>query len=92
MNRRGFFFAAAAMACLLGSPAYAQQWPTRAVKFIVPLGPGSGVDITARLIGDRLSKKWNQAIVVENRPGGGAQFTVRIPAPEVRPFPTEVPA
>ena len=70
MNRRVFLCAAAVMAGLFGSPAYAQQWPTRMVKFIVPLGPGSGVDITARLIGDRLSKKWNQTIVVENRPGG----------------------
>ena len=70
MNRRGFLFVAAALASLCGSPAYAQEWPTRAVKFMVPLGPGSGVDITARLMGDRLSKKWNQPIVVENRPGG----------------------
>src|SRR6476620_4559713 len=70
MNRRGFLFLAAALASLFGSPAYAQQWPTRAVKFIVPLGPGAGVDVTARLIGERLSKKWNQSVVVENRPGG----------------------
>ena len=70
MNRRVIFFAAAILASLFGSPTYAQQWPVRTVKFIVPLGPGSGVDITARLIGDRLSKKWNQATVVENRPGG----------------------
>jgi tripartite-type tricarboxylate transporter receptor subunit TctC len=70
MNRRFFLFVAAALTIQLASPAYAQQWPSRAVKFIVPLGPGAGVDITARLIGDRLSKKWNQPVVVENRPGG----------------------
>src|SRR6187549_770026 len=71
MNRRVFLLMAAVLASLLGSPAYAQQqWPTRAVKFIVPLGPGAGVDVTARLISDRLSKKWNQPVVVENRPGG----------------------
>lgn len=70
MNRRIFLFAAAALASLFGSPAHAQEWPTRAVKFIVPLGPGSGVDITARLVGDRLSKKWGQPVVIENRPGG----------------------
>ena len=49
-------------------PAFA--WPERTVRFIVPLGPGSGVDITARLLGDTLSKKWGQAVVIENRPGG----------------------
>jgi tripartite-type tricarboxylate transporter receptor subunit TctC len=70
MNRRVLLIAGAILANLFGSPAQAQQWPARSVKFIVPLGPGSGVDITARLIGDRLSKKWNQTVVVENRPGG----------------------
>ena len=42
------------------------------VKFIIPLGPGSGVDITARLFADKLSAKWGQPVVVENRPGGDA--------------------
>ncbi|MFL5053077.1 MAG: Bug family tripartite tricarboxylate transporter substrate binding protein [Xanthobacteraceae bacterium] len=51
-------------------PAAAQKWPQRAVKFIVPLGPGSGVDIGTRLVADKLSKKWGQPTVVENRPGG----------------------
>ncbi|MBV9348298.1 MAG: tripartite tricarboxylate transporter substrate binding protein [Pseudolabrys sp.] len=48
----------------------AQAWPERTVRFLVPLGPGSGVDLTARLLGDALSKKWNQPVVIENRPGG----------------------
>src|SRR5258708_39019241 len=51
-------------------PSAAQNWPTRAVKLILPLGPGSGVDISARLIADKLSAKWGQPVVVENRPGG----------------------
>ena len=50
--------------------AHAQSWPTRNVKLIVPLGPGAGADIGARMYADRLSKKWGQGIVVENRPGG----------------------
>jgi tripartite-type tricarboxylate transporter receptor subunit TctC len=62
--------------CLLAAPAIgttpalAQDWPTRPVKFILTLGPGSGADIGARLLMDRLTKKWGQPIVVENRPGG----------------------
>ena len=47
-----------------------QAWPTRPVKFILTLGPGSGADIGARLFADRLSQRWGQPIVVENRPGG----------------------
>ena len=45
-------------------------WPTRPVKFILTLGPGSGVDIGARLFADKLSQRWSQPVVVENRPGG----------------------
>ncbi len=54
-------------------PARAQTapaWPQRLVKFVLPLGAGSGVDITARLIGDKLSQKWGQSVVIDNRPGG----------------------
>jgi tripartite-type tricarboxylate transporter receptor subunit TctC len=52
------------------SPSQAQSWPTRPVKFILTLGAGSGSDISARLLADRLTKKWGQPVVVENRPGG----------------------
>jgi tripartite-type tricarboxylate transporter receptor subunit TctC len=45
-------------------------WPTRPLRFIVTLGAGSGADIGARLLADRLSARWGQPIVVENRPGG----------------------
>jgi tripartite-type tricarboxylate transporter receptor subunit TctC len=47
-----------------------QAWPTRPVKFILTLGPGSGADIGARLLADRLGQRWGQPVVVENRPGG----------------------
>lgn len=52
------------------TPAIAQAWPQRAVKFILPLGPGSGTDIGARLVADRLAARWGKPVVVENRPGG----------------------
>jgi tripartite-type tricarboxylate transporter receptor subunit TctC len=67
-------------AAILASPfAQAQtsdQWPQRPVRFIVPLGPGSGVDITARLLADKLAAKWGQPVVVENRPGGDAFLAI----------------
>jgi tripartite-type tricarboxylate transporter receptor subunit TctC len=60
----------------LAVPARAETWPTRNVRLIVPLGPGSGVDIGARLLADRLAKKWNQSVVVENQPGGDAIIAI----------------
>ena len=54
----------------------AQAWPQRPVRFILPLGPGAGVDITARLLGDRLAAKWGQSVVIENRPGGDGVVAV----------------
>jgi tripartite-type tricarboxylate transporter receptor subunit TctC len=47
-------FAAYAL-LLAGALSHAQSWPQRPVKLILPLGPGSGVDITARLVGERLA-------------------------------------
>jgi tripartite-type tricarboxylate transporter receptor subunit TctC len=56
---------AAAVAVLAAS-----DWPTRPVRFILTLGAGSGSDIGARLLADRLTRRWGQPVVVENRPGG----------------------
>ena len=50
--------------------ATAADWPTRPVRFIVTLGGGSGADIGARLLADRLSQRWGRPVIVENRPGG----------------------
>jgi tripartite-type tricarboxylate transporter receptor subunit TctC len=55
---------------LSAAPAAAQTWPQRTVRLFLPLGAGSGVDLGSRLLAERLSKKWGQPVVVENRPGG----------------------
>ena len=69
---RVLFVAAIALAANLNIPASAsaQTYPQRTVKFILPFGPASGTDITARLIADRLAARWGKAAVIENRPGG----------------------
>jgi tripartite-type tricarboxylate transporter receptor subunit TctC len=61
---------------LASSIAAAQSWPQRPVKFILSLGPGSGADITGRMLADRLSKQWGQPVVVENRPGADAVLAI----------------
>jgi len=76
MNRLRFAASVAALAAAMSVwaglvPASAQQaWPTRSVRFILTLGPGSGTDIGGRLLSDRLAKKWGQPVVIENKPGG----------------------
>jgi tripartite-type tricarboxylate transporter receptor subunit TctC len=56
--------------------AQADSWPQRNVTFILPLGAGSGVDVTSRLIADKLSAKWGKPVVIENRPGGDAMVAI----------------
>lgn len=61
---------AAVLVSLGFSSALAQTWPTKPVRWILPFGPGSGTDISARLLQERLAAKWGQPVVIENRPGG----------------------
>jgi tripartite-type tricarboxylate transporter receptor subunit TctC len=60
---------------LAATPA-AAAWPERPVRFIVTLGVGSGVDIGARMFADKLSQKWKQPVVVENKPGGDGMLAI----------------
>ena len=56
----------------LADPAAAQDYPTRAVKIIVPFGAGGPADVFARFVGQHLSESLRQPFVIENRPGAGA--------------------
>ncbi len=70
LMRRGLL-AACAVTFLAAPLAQAQDWPTKPVRMIVPIGPGSAPDVIARLLADRLGTLWNQAVVVDNKPGAG---------------------
>ena len=74
MQRKLTAVVAAAAIWLLAGPsplsAAEEAWPQRTVRFILPLGAGSGSDIGARLFAERLSARWGQPAVIENRPGG----------------------
>ncbi len=58
-------------AALLSAAAQAQSWPQKPVRFIVPFPPGGATDISARLLGEKLSGIWGQQVVIENRGGAG---------------------
>ncbi|HVG04422.1 MAG TPA: tripartite tricarboxylate transporter substrate binding protein [Burkholderiaceae bacterium] len=61
----------AATLALCSVAAYAQSWPSRPVRIIVPFPPGGTTDIVARSLGAELQKMWQQPVVVENRAGAG---------------------
>jgi len=62
---------------LMPSQAQTPAWPQRAVKFIIPFGPGAGADIGARLIQEKLSQRWGKPVVIENRPGGDSIVAIQ---------------
>lgn len=81
MIRSAFRCFAVVAALLVGGPAVAQSgYPSRPVKFIVPF-PGGGInDVLARIAGDKLSAKWGQPVVVENRTGAGGNIGAEVAA------------
>ena len=66
----------AALLAVLPFASFAQQWPSKPVRMVLSLGPGSGADIGARLYADKLQKMWGQPVVVENRPGGDGVIAI----------------
>jgi tripartite-type tricarboxylate transporter receptor subunit TctC len=56
---------------LIAASALAQPWPQKPVRFIVPFPPGGATDISARLLGEKLTQIWGQTVVIENRGGAG---------------------
>ena len=63
-----------ALAALLPMTAHGQEYPTKPVRLIVPFAPGGVMDLTARSIASPLGEALGQAVVVENRPGGGGNI------------------
>src|SRR3954462_3688165 len=55
-------------------PAQAQDYPSRPVRIIVPVPPGGPADVMPRLIGDWLSRKWGQPVIIENKPGAAGNI------------------
>lgn len=72
---------ASALPLMSAMPADAQQYPSRPIRIIVPFGAGGSADTMARLVGQRFTETWGQAVVIENRTGAagmiGAEVTAR---------------
>jgi tripartite-type tricarboxylate transporter receptor subunit TctC len=58
----------------LASPVHAQSFPSKTLTIVVPIGAGTGMDVLARLYGDKLSAALGQPVVVENRPGAATML------------------
>jgi len=61
--------AAALLALSCAVPAAAQQFPSKPITIVVPASPGGAIDLTARLIGQKLTEAWGQSVVIDNRAG-----------------------
>jgi tripartite-type tricarboxylate transporter receptor subunit TctC len=62
---------ALALGLSIAGMAAAQGWPNKPVRFIVPFPPGGATDISARLLGQKLTEMWGQQVIIENRGGAG---------------------
>ena len=74
-----WFLARCALAALfaplfMSSLATAQTYPSRRITLIVPYTPGSGFDIVARTVGQKLAERWGQPVVVDNKPGASGSL------------------
>jgi tripartite-type tricarboxylate transporter receptor subunit TctC len=72
VNRRAILLAGACS--LIAPPAPAQRLSERTITIVVPFTPGTGIDILARLLGEQIQKRWEQPVIVENKPGASGNI------------------
>ena len=65
---------------LMSAYAQAQSYPNKPIKIVIGFSPGGGPDISARAIGQKMTEKWGQSVIVENRPGAGSNIATQVVA------------
>jgi tripartite-type tricarboxylate transporter receptor subunit TctC len=80
MSKTLFFYAALAAASAISSAHAAELYPQRSIRLIIPFSAGGGADIIARLMSAKLAEGLGQAIVIDNRPGGGSVLGTELAA------------
>ena len=73
------FSALLVFSLMLGS-AFADNYPGKPIRIIVPYPPGGFNDTLARTLGQKLTEKWGQPVIVDNRPGGGTTIGANLAA------------
>ena len=69
---------AAAALLLLATPAFAQTWPSKQVRIVVPFPAGGSADILCRLVGEKFSAAWGQTVIIDNRAGAGGNVGAEV--------------
>jgi tripartite-type tricarboxylate transporter receptor subunit TctC len=74
MNALSRTFCAGAFGVLFAAPAFAQSYPAKPIRYVIAFPPGGSNDIFARIVGGRLAELMGTSVIVDNRPGGGANI------------------
>jgi len=80
ITKHNVFLSAVVVFLFAATVANAQEFPVRAVRIIVPSSPGGGTDILARQLAAKLTERWGQQVVVDNRPGAGQMIGISLVA------------
>jgi len=72
--------AALTLMCLAAHPAFAQAWPSKPIRYVVPFPPAGATDILARIVAEKISPPLGQQVVVENRPGAAGNLGTELVA------------
>ena len=71
LGRRDFIGASIAATAAVGGTAFAQSFPTKQIRWIIPFAPGGNYDVTSRIVADPMGRQLGQSILIDNKPGAG---------------------